>query len=68
MICGYHKYKVVWYNPPVGEDLLSKSEVGNPHCIVSCGQTAFFDFYVGTEKFLPEHKRKNGLVWPHKTT
>jgi len=30
MICGYNKYKVVWYNPLVGEDLLSKHEVGNP--------------------------------------
>jgi len=31
MIRGNHKYKVVWYNPLVGEDLLSESEVGNPH-------------------------------------
>jgi len=31
MICGYHDYKVVWYNPLVGEDLLSKYEVGNLH-------------------------------------
>jgi len=31
MICGYHEYKVVWYNPLVGEDLLSEHEVGNPH-------------------------------------
>jgi len=31
IICGYHKYKVVWYNLLVGEDLLSKHEVGNPH-------------------------------------
>jgi len=31
MICGFHEYKVVWYNPLVGEDLLSKYEVGNPH-------------------------------------
>jgi len=31
MIHGYHEYKIVWYNPLVGEDLLSESEVGNPH-------------------------------------
>jgi len=31
MIHGYHKYKVVWYNPLVGKDLLSEREVGNPH-------------------------------------
>jgi len=29
MIRGYNKYKVVWYNPLVG-DLLSEHEVGNP--------------------------------------
>jgi len=29
--CGYHEYKVAWYNPLVGEDLLSEHEVGNPH-------------------------------------
>jgi len=35
MIRGYHKYldkyQVVWYNPLVGEDLLNKCEVENPH-------------------------------------
>jgi len=38
MICGYHEYKVVWYNPLVGEDLLSEREdlsseheIGKPH-------------------------------------
>ena len=31
MIRGYHEYKVVWYNPLVGEDLLSERKVGNPH-------------------------------------
>jgi len=31
MVHGYYKYKVAWYNPLVGEDLLSKREVGNPH-------------------------------------
>jgi len=31
MIRGYHEYKVVWYNPLVGEDLLHQSEVENPH-------------------------------------
>jgi len=31
MIRGYNEYKVVWYNPLVGEDLLSEHEVGNPH-------------------------------------
>jgi len=41
MIRGYHKYKVVWYNPLVGEDLLSEHEiyrksVRHTHCIVSC--------------------------------
>jgi len=30
MICGYHEYKVVWYNPLVGEDLSNEHEVGNP--------------------------------------
>jgi len=31
MIHGYDEYKVVWYNPLVGEDLLSEREVWNPH-------------------------------------
>jgi len=30
MVRGYHEYKVAWYNPLVGEDLLSKREVGSP--------------------------------------
>jgi len=64
MIRGYHKYKVVWYNPLVGEDLLSKHEVGNPHNIhgvyvVSHGQTAFFHFCVVMGVILtPTQKRK----------
>jgi len=40
MIRGYHEYKVVWYNPLVGEDLSSEHEIGNPHdtrCVVSRG-------------------------------
>ena len=31
MIRGYHKYKLIWNNPVVGEDLLCECEVGNPH-------------------------------------
>ena len=31
MICGYHKYKLVWDNLVVGEDLLCEREIGNPH-------------------------------------
>ena len=31
MVCGYHKYKLVWDNPFVGEDLLCECEVGNPN-------------------------------------
>jgi len=30
IICGYHKYKVVWDNPVVGEDLC-ECEVRNLH-------------------------------------
>ena len=31
MIRGYHKYKLIWNNPVVGEDLLCEHEVRNPH-------------------------------------
>ena len=31
MIRGYHEYNVVWDNPVIGENLLCKREVGNPH-------------------------------------
>ena len=31
MIHDYHRYKFVWDDPFVGEDLLCEREVGNPH-------------------------------------
>ena len=31
MTHDYHKYKLIWNNPVVGEDLLCECEVGNPH-------------------------------------
>jgi len=61
MVCGYHEYKVAWYNPLVGEDLLSEHEVGNPCCIISHGQTAFFRFLCGNREILAPHETKKRL-------
>ena len=31
MVRGYHKYKEIWSDPFVGEELPCELEVGNPH-------------------------------------
>ena len=31
MICGYHKYKYIWLNPVIEEELLCEREIGNVH-------------------------------------
>jgi len=65
MIRGYCKYKVVWYNPLVGENLLSERKVGDPHDMhaVQCHVARpLFLLFVGTGKLLPPHKKWSGLA------
>jgi len=72
MIRGYHEYKVIWYNPLVGEDLLSEHEVGNlhnTHAVWSHVAKLLFSAFVwGQGNSYPDIKRKGGQVWSHKTT
>jgi len=62
MIHGYHEYKVVWDNPIVGEDLLCKHEVGNPHDM-HMWPDRFFLLCWGGENLTPtQKKRRPGLT------
>jgi len=72
MICGYHEYKVLWYNPLVGEDLFSEHEVGNLHDIHTVyshvARLLFPTFVWGQGNSHPHTKEKSSRVWPGKST
>jgi len=67
MVRGYHKYKVVWYNPLLREDLLSKHEVGNlTTCMLyslTWSDRFFLVFVWGQGNSHPSTKEKGNWVY-----